>query len=814
MSCLSVIHIPKTKALWAVMLVAVVLSVGWGQSVPDTILLPDSLGPLRPPYHLAFGSSTDNIYVASESSDIMVVDGSFAGSFQRIRRVNTGTPVGAALLVSQHNKLYCPYPQQGRIGVIDCSTNTIVGSIQVGTRPTMLCYSSGSDKLYCGDTILGTVSVIDCATDRVLKVIPVGDSLAALEYDPTTNKAYAATQDAVRAISCSADSIVASIDEIKSARVLCINKRRQKLYAVARPCLDSVYVVSTTTDSVVARIRTYGYHQGVPPVLACNESTDRLYRMNAGGVADLFELDCVGDTLLRYRLVSDIYTSLGLMCDTLHNRLYYLCCSDAVGGDLFVLDCATLDIISRAWISAELLGVDQFRYRLLCVGGSRERRALSVFDHKGDSLSARGAAPLCGWMEFMFHNPATDKLYYWWSMGIGGVGVIDEETSRLVGQAFLSRVTFKDMTYNRTRNKVYFRRSGGGGLGVMDGSRDSLIRVIETGTIPALGMHLSWCPDEDKVYCGAVADLRRYISIVDCNTDSVVRELDVYDFVEGIEYLGGSRMLCVQNEHLTLIDSKTDSVLVDTAIEGNVGLSYSAAHTGDGEKVYMLRNNRLRVLSSSSLSLLATIDWTHAGYGGGGFLVYSEAIQQLYWFGEEDSVLAIDVVGDTIVARMATNVSHDRAVLDHTGRYVFCLSDSIRVYDMQSDSLVAVYGDFRDPVAIASSPEQHRIYVGCKDMILAYPDAPPGVEETTNAEVLATNRGPTVVHGVLFLPGDRGPGTGDRAALMDVSGRKVMDIRPGANDVRALAPGVYFVREETGARGEGLGKTRKIVLTE
>jgi hypothetical protein len=49
---------------------------------------------------------------------------------------------------------------------------------------------------------------------------------------------------------------------------------------------------------------------------------------------------------------------------------------------------------------------------------------------------------------------------------------------------------------------------------------------------------------------------------------------------------------------------------------------------------------------------------------------------------------------------------------------------------------------------------------------------------------------------------------------MDVSGRKVMDLRRGANDVRALAPGVYFVREGLGTRGEGLGKTRKIVLTE
>jgi hypothetical protein len=41
----------------------------------------------------------------------------------------------------------------------------------------------------------------------------------------------------------------------------------------------------------------------------------------------------------------------------------------------------------------------------------------------------------------------------------------------------------------------------------------------------------------------------------------------------------------------------------------------------------------------------------------------------------------------------------------------------------------------------------------------------------------------------------------------------VMELLPGANDVRTLAPGVYFIREGLGTRGEGLGKMRKVVVT-
>ena len=40
----------------------------------------------------------------------------------------------------------------------------------------------------------------------------------------------------------------------------------------------------------------------------------------------------------------------------------------------------------------------------------------------------------------------------------------------------------------------------------------------------------------------------------------------------------------------------------------------------------------------------------------------------------------------------------------------------------------------------------------------------------------------------------RGENTGYRAELLDVSGRRALDLKPGANDVSRLSPGVYLVR--------------------
>jgi DNA-binding beta-propeller fold protein YncE len=789
-----------------------------GLPVPDTILLPDSLGPLRPPYHVAFGSSTDNIYVASESSDIIVVEGN---TFQRIKRINTGTPVGGALLVSQHNRLYCSYPQQGRIGVIDCATNSIVGSIEVGTRPKLLCYSSGSDKLYCGDTIDCTVSVIDCAADTVREVISVGKGLTAMAHDPTTNKVYAATRDAVRAISCSADSVVANIDAIKSSRGLCINKRRQKLYVVGRQgaLTDTLFVVSTPADSVIAAKQWRG--AGGLPRLACNEATDRLYAVDA--VEHLYEFDCSGDTGTRKKDVWPYDPPVAIACDSAHNRLYYL----SGGGSLVELDGASLDFVSVTpvqypmewYLHPFVIESDPARHRIMFTCGSSEAAELAVFDHKSDSTYARGAVPLCGWELVMNHNPATGRLYARWGSSLGGVGVIDEQTNRVVTQAFLPETRgARGMTYSRTSNKFYFWTTPGrfgerSGLGVLDGAGDSLLKVIEIGDCDRNAFPCR-CPDENKVYCFASTGPRYYIAVVDCYTDSVVRTIDVYDLVRWFEYLDNGRILCNVSSSLVLIDCRTDSVLVDSAIDA----VFAVAHTGDGEKVYLVRGHRLEVRSSSSLSLLKTIDWPYFdGTCMGTFLAYSDTTHKLYWFlVNGDSVLAIDATSDTVTARIATGyVSYRCAWLDYTGRYLFfqAYADSssfLKVYDTQTDSLVGVYPPLPSPLRITSNPDQRCIYVGCSDVILVYPDAPPGVEEVNDERGVMISDA-SIVRGILFLPGATSHKP-QAASLMDATGRKVLDLRPGANDVRDLPPGVYFVCGKPQAASRKPQAVRRIVI--
>jgi len=90
-------------------------------------------------------------------------------------------------------------------------------------------------------------------------------------------------------------------------------------------------------------------------------------------------------------------------------------------------------------------------------------------------------------------------------------------------------------------------------------------------------------------------------------------------------------------------------------------------------------------------------------------------------------------------------------------------------------------------------------------------DPNPGVEEAPSDEVRTTN-GPTIIRGVFFLPEAVGHKS-QAASLLNIAGRKVMELHSGSNDVRALAPGVYFICQGGGSREQGGVGIRKVVLT-
>jgi len=85
-------------------------------------------------------------------------------------------------------------------------------------------------------------------------------------------------------------------------------------------------------------------------------------------------------------------------------------------------------------------------------------------------------------------------------------------------------------------------------------------------------------------------------------------------------------------------------------------------------------------------------------------------------------------------------------------------------------------------------------------------DWPYGVGEQQRPQASSHKPQATIVRGVLFL--HKATSLKSQAAsLLDITGRSVVDLHAGANDVSGLSPGVYFVRS---AQAQAV---RKLVVT-
>ena len=68
-----------------------------------------------------------------------------------------------------------------------------------------------------------------------------------------------------------------------------------------------------------------------------------------------------------------------------------------------------------------------------------------------------------------------------------------------------------------------------------------------------------------------------------------------------------------------------------------------------------------------------------------------------------------------------------------------------------------------------------------------------GIDESSLSQTAYPKPGPTIISDVLNLQSVI-HNLKSEIALLDITGRKVTDLKPGVNDIRHLAPGVYFLR--------------------
>jgi DNA-binding beta-propeller fold protein YncE len=798
----------------AVVLGTLLASVVSAQYLEATIKLPDTLGPLTGPYHLAWDENPAHprLYVGGEgdSGGVIVAE---PITCKRLARISTG-PVKSLCYVPPHRKLYVASLSADSIAVVDCATNQISSVIRTSDSVPVIQYNAQNDRLYCGGD---EIAVIDCATDSMVGAIPVAAS--SFGYDSASNKLYVGRNGPLGVIDCTSDSLVATIPEVSSATALCFNPTAQKIYAVTT---DTLFAIRDDGDSVVARLP----FDSLRPLLACDPQRNRVYC--AGSDSDwgiLSSVDCSADTVLWVSITEVPPTFLA--CNTDRDALYAF----LRGGvdKALVYDGASGHDLARVPVDGVPSGGgwSQVLDRLYCAPLVYPEPVyscclLSAVDGTRDSIV--GVVPLTVRAEAIALDTLRNRLYFTYgSTACGSIGVVDCDQNVVTSYSYAGRYPTAPV-YNPNNNRLYYTTWDG--VKVYDCSTNAVRgRVANaTGYTYAIRLHVG----PNKLYAHASDTLGNYvIDVINCDTDSVIKVVDTpYDYGSFKELLlvpEDNTLWCLGVWLVVVIDCLGDSIAY--AAPDTLGSINDAVACPEDRRIYTGGQGDItRVVNMDGP---ADVDTLHERIPGSYLMRFLSipGAHKAYWVANNSAssahLFVIDTRTSTLVDSLWLNRTIAGMYLDHTGNYVYCAAmydTMMLVMDARVDSVVARIG--LPPIEVAMknplvlNRATNRIYVAQTDVYTSGNDIPvirdrvlDGLEELTHAESWSRG-GPTVVR----------RGTPLRvlaeSELWDVAGRRAAVLRVGPNDVCRLAPGVYFVCEKPDGAGRRSQTAKRIVIAE
>ena len=752
-----------------------------GQWVESTIRLRDNLVGADYIEAVIHDTAGSFVYVGGES--IIVIDGVTDRKVARI-------PVSGWRLALNpvSRKLYAIGSES--LHVINAQTNTVIRSLPSGydydAEPSLVHVPVGN-KMYCIAPDLGGIGVIDGSTDSLLGAIALRNPLA-LVYNPRRNKLYCAQSgEDLTVIDCEQDTITKVLTlehNYPGYRPICYDPDDDKVYCGS----EGIYVIDCATDSVVRQV---GHHFCWDLLYSATQRS--VYCLS---VSTIRRIDCASDSEVGMVWLPGGREGLALGYNPAVNKLYCACDPQL----MFVVDCATDSILAETRVGY-VEGRNRFcantiQNKVYCAHPYEGR--VSVIDGTTNQVTAVVPTIRHGPSRPLY-VPARNRVYCL-DYRAGNLLVIDGERNRLLATRFVG-VYPRNLEYCGQGGKVYYKDGLVDGLTVVGGTSDTIIGRIQC---PGLSWPMRYLPDVHKLYC-RLGDSA--LAVIDVTADSVLRTVAVdhlistlvADPVRSRIYATGS-----SSDTISVIDATLDSV-VAKIVTGRATSSYGFSPTQNRLYCYSDRGN-VTVVDCSTYQLAGLI----VTPPGDNNVQWNPRRDKLYQAMGGTSFTVIDCPTNSVAAYMQVSEGAKYAAFDTIANRVYLPCDGrLYVADGTGDSVLTTL-----PVTGAGelvwNPTFRRVYVLSESAIAVIRDTAVGVREVSRRSTAGKARPPTVVRGLLFLPAPLNPRL-SASALLDISGRKVMSLLPGTNDVRSLAPGIYFVRQPSAADGKPSAITKVIV---
>jgi YVTN family beta-propeller protein len=766
------------RFLIAFVVLLVVTTAAKAQWLEDSICIADTLSGLKYACCLAYDSADNIVFVAGEATEkILVLD---ASDGRRLGWIPYAGNISSLCYNPISNKVYAPDGDSEMVAVIDAGTRQVVETLAIGSGPYTWAFNRTMNRAYCANRNNDNVTVVDGEADSTIGTIDVGYSPRALCWNPTRNVVYCADyyDSTVSVIDAATDTVINTMRIGGRPNALLYNLDLNKLYVSSRG--QGLVVLDGLVDTVLTVIEAVRY----PFKLCYNPVNSKMYAADANDER-VIVVDCITDSLLGYieRYADDV------AYNARDNRLYM---ADDYG--VAVADGTTDSILwaSRVGYYARAVCVADSGRRAFCAVD--EENLVGVFDCAGESLLTLIGTDIDVRPSTVCFNPTANKAYCAVE-GTNEVMVIDG-ADNTVRQVLPVGWGTKALLYSSAGNKVYCVNSGDHGLPadltVIDGSGDSILRKIETGSEGAYNRQiLCQNPAGDRLYEAINGD--QTVIVFDAVADTIVCRVPLptspYAICYGSAY---DYVYVVVSNAVDVIDAEQNIMIAEVDVGSH---PIAICYVPTGAKVYTADKygGTVSVIAGERPERVAQIDVGGSPYA----LVRDSHDNKVYCTNYDTSVAVIDASADTLVALVPLGRSSDALCYDSLNNRVYCAcssDSSVVVIDCRNDSVIATIHVGATPIALAWNPIELRTYVanysGASISIIR-----DSLYVGVGSQPQASSRKPqaTVFRGVLNLGVDSRQQTGYRAELLDAAGRRVMILRAGANDVRALAPGVYFV---------------------
>ncbi|MFO7675171.1 MAG: hypothetical protein R6X12_02470 [bacterium] len=765
-------------------LVALVAAAASGQWLETTIELPgDRLGPRHPEAIVAAG---DKVYVGGvDGPGLLSLD---AVTMGRIRCFTGLTGVRALAWAPASNKVYAARRDQSEIHVIDCELDSVVRVLSVGSFPIRLLHDPARNVVYCLSYNVGELAVIDVAGDSVLAVVPVPRLSYNIALESAVRKLYCVSPGdwLVTAVDADADTVLTTIATTAMPVNVVANPARNKVYVTGDGAVD---IIDAVGDSLLDSI------PGVTrPMLACyNPDDDKVY---AVGPSYVHVIECATDSVLA-RLYAGVDDG-AVAYNPAANAVYV-----AGGSEFSVIDGASDRIVVSFWLASTAgLAVDVARNRAHCA--QFDVSLVSTIDGVTNQVT-RVVRTKSGALALAF-DPRADR-FYCADEALEELFVVDGADNTVIGSAALGRQLLS-VAASPVAGKVYCGTADGAVL-ACDGATGELIRRIELGFPAGL---LEWNPAANKLY--AAPRDGNLVGIVNCARDSL-------EAIVGLGTGAGvAALLSVPTRNevyvasgpvglLTVIDGFRNRVAAYIGVLGNPALLFWAPRAS---RVCCVHAGNVGVATLVDVERRAGVDTVPIGMYNLEYAACDTARNRLHVGRAGDGrIVVIDVEAGRHVwtlswlgraGALAVDTRLNRLYAPDPG------ANQVGTFNLETGRYIGAIPVGAGPLTMVWNSNHDRVYVGCqpgRSIAVLRDSLTVGVaEEVAGARERPL---PTIVRAVLAMPTAGDPAA--RGQLLDVSGRSVMELAPGANDVRHLPAGAYFVRTVS---ADGRAAVRKVVI--